>query len=144
MVPIWYNGFTSSARSFRALRPMGARRAVLLTPSESIHPTQLLSCQHIAPITPLESALVEVFILKSLKFFRINTYEKHRGEGVPPLLPTCPTRNAQKHFAHLLFFSTACAMPLSQLLSFDNHPFSWGVYPPVSAIIPPRIPGEAQ
>jgi hypothetical protein len=101
MVPIWYNGFVKLARFFRlpavalaeegALRPMGARRAVLLTPSESIHPSQLLSCQHIAPITPLESALVEVFILKSLKFFRINTYEKHRGWGLL-LLSTHPMR----------------------------------------------------
>src|SRR5258708_22992535 len=109
---------------------MPARRAVLLTTSESAHPPQLLSCQHIAPVTSLESTLVEVFILKSLKFFRINTYEKHRGEGVPPLLPTCPARNAQKHFAHLLFFSTDFAMPLSKLLSFDNHPFYHALYPP--------------
>ena len=59
--------------------------------------------------------------------FRMNTYEKHRGEGAPP---TFPSRNARKHFAHPLFFSTTCAMPLSQLLCFDNDPFSWGVYPP--------------
>jgi len=60
---------------------MVARRAVLLTPSESTHQVQLLSRQQIAPVTPLESALIQVLILKSLKFFRINTYEKHRGWG---------------------------------------------------------------
>ena len=31
--------------------------------------------------TPLESALIEVVILKNLKLFRMNTYKKHRGEG---------------------------------------------------------------
>jgi hypothetical protein len=60
---------------------MGARLAVLLTPSKLLGPTQLLSYKQSNPVTPLESALLEVFILKTLKFFRINTYEKHRGEG---------------------------------------------------------------
>ncbi len=66
---------------------------------------------------------------------RMNTYEKHRGEGAPP---TFPSRNARKHFAHPLFFSTTCAMPFSQPLSFDNHPFSWGVYPPQRRTPAPR------
>jgi hypothetical protein len=103
-MPIWYNSTVGSARFFPALPAMLPRlpgasmgRAVLLTPSESIHPTQLLSCQHIAPVTPLECALMEVFILKSLKFFRINTYEKHRGWGLllltrHPLKGVCPER----------------------------------------------------
>src|SRR6266849_9255641 len=33
-------------------------------------------------LTPLESALIQVFILRNLKLFRMNTYKKHRGEGV--------------------------------------------------------------
>ncbi len=32
-------------------------------------------------ISPLEPALIKVFILNNLKFFRMNTYEKHSGEG---------------------------------------------------------------
>src|SRR5260370_23730539 len=53
---------------------MGSRQAVLLTPSKSSGTARLLS--------PLESTLIEVLILKSFKFFRMNTYEKYRGEGV--------------------------------------------------------------
>src|SRR5260370_42627877 len=68
-------------------------QAVLLTPSKLSGPIQSLSRQHTAPVTPLESALVEVFILKSLKFFRINTYEKHRGWG-PLLLTRHPLKGA--------------------------------------------------
>src|SRR5258708_21169641 len=62
---------------------MGSRQATLLTPSESSGTARLLS--------PLESTLTEVLILKSFKFFRMNTYEKHRGEGVL-LLTTHPMR----------------------------------------------------
>src|SRR5260370_23542967 len=58
-----------------------ARQAVLLTPSKSTGPPQLLSCKHSAPITPLESALLQVFILKILKSFGINTYKKPGGRG---------------------------------------------------------------
>src|SRR6266481_5353713 len=58
-----------------------ARQAVSLTPSESTGPPQLLSCQHTAPVTPLESALLQVFILKILKSFGINTYKKPGGRG---------------------------------------------------------------
>ena len=32
-------------------------------------------------LTSLESTLIQVFILNSLKSFRINTYRKHRGVG---------------------------------------------------------------
>jgi hypothetical protein len=72
---------------------MRARQAVLLTPSKYSRPTQLFSCKQKAPATHLESTLVEVFILTDLNFFRINTYEKHRGEGVLLL-----TRNPKKDF----------------------------------------------
>src|SRR6266481_7846831 len=33
-------------------------------------------------LTPLESALIQVFILGNLKLFRMNTYKKHRGREV--------------------------------------------------------------
>jgi len=71
---------------------MGARDAVLLIPSESSGPVQLLSFKQLVPVNPLECALLEVFILKSFKFFRMNTYEKHRGWGLLLL-----TRHATKH-----------------------------------------------
>src|SRR5258708_30409117 len=64
---------------------MGSRQATLLTPSESSGTARLLS--------PLESTLTEVLILKSFKFFRMNTYEKHRGEGVL-LLTRFPMRES--------------------------------------------------
>ena len=71
---------------------MGARRAVLLTHSKSIAPYPLLSHKQRAPITPLESALMQVLILNNLKLFRINTYEKHRGEGASfPILELSPS-----------------------------------------------------
>jgi hypothetical protein len=53
---------------------MRPRHAILLTPSKSAVP-------RLPPATPLESSLVEVFILNNLNFFRMNTYEKHREEG---------------------------------------------------------------
>ena len=40
---------------------------------------------------PLESTLIEVFILRNLNLFRMNTYEKHGGWGVS-LLTTHPMR----------------------------------------------------
>src|SRR6266481_7027105 len=53
------------------------------SPKPSFAPSLLL--------TPLESALIQVFILGNLKLFRMNTYKKHRGEGVL-LLTTHPMR----------------------------------------------------
>src|SRR5258708_11213669 len=119
---------------------MPARRAVLLTTSESAHPPQLLSCQHIAPVTSLESTLVEVFILKSLKFFRINTYEKHRREG-PIAILRSPLATRHSPLSPFLA-ALADFAPVSPV--FATHTTTSGVYPPGSAIIPPRIPGEAQ
>src|SRR6266478_5225865 len=65
----------------RVPQSMRPRHAVLLTPSKSAGPPQLLSCKYTAPITPLESALLQVFILKILKSFGINTYKKPGGRG---------------------------------------------------------------
>src|SRR5258708_3990768 len=71
---------------------MGFRQATLLTPSRSSGMARLLS--------PLESTLTEVLILKGFKFFRMNTYEKHRGEGVllltrHPMKDVCPERPSE-------------------------------------------------
>jgi hypothetical protein len=102
---------------------MRARHAVPLISSKSPGPPQLLSCKQTASITLLESTLVQVLMLKNLNLFRINTYEKHRGEG---RLPLSRLGTPQKRVAHPLFFSNACAMPFPHLLSFNNHPFLWG------------------
>src|SRR5713101_4301982 len=59
---------------------MGAPRAFLLTPSKSMHSHELLFYKIGPSITHLESTLLQVFILKSFKSPRMNTYEK-RGEG---------------------------------------------------------------
>src|SRR6266481_9954545 len=53
------------------------------SPKPSFAPSLLL--------TPLESALIQVFILGNLKLFRMNTYKKTRGVGVL-LLTTHPMR----------------------------------------------------
>jgi hypothetical protein len=58
---------------------MGARQVVLLTPLKSSHLDQLLFYKYIAAVSPLEFALVEVLILKSFKFPRMNTYKKIGG-----------------------------------------------------------------
>jgi hypothetical protein len=50
-------------------------------------------------------------------------YKNMGGEGAPPNFPASHTQNP---VAHLRFFSTTCAMPLAQLLSFDNHANWWG------------------
>jgi hypothetical protein len=52
-------------------------------------------------------------------------YKNIGGQGLPR---TFATRDVQNPVAHLLFFSTTYEMPLAQLLSFDNLPFSWGVW----------------
>src|SRR6266849_4159411 len=57
MVPICYNGFVKLARSFRALRTMRPRHAVLLTPLQSAVPMYILYSKQIASVTPLKSAL---------------------------------------------------------------------------------------
>ena len=59
---------------------MGARQAVLLTSSKSAHPKRLLFYEKLVSLTPLESALLQVFILKCSKPFRMRSYEK-QGEG---------------------------------------------------------------
>jgi hypothetical protein len=57
---------------------MGARRAVLLTHSKSIVPLPLLFHKRRAPITLLESAVIQVLILNNLK----RDYVLHASGGV--------------------------------------------------------------
>src|SRR5260221_14501501 len=81
---------------------MRARQAVPLTPSKSTGPPQLLYCQHTAPITPLESALLQVFILKILKSFGINTYKKPGGRGPTSEGSVCKMNITRRPFILLL------------------------------------------
>jgi hypothetical protein len=53
----------------------------------------------------------------------------HAAKCVCPTRPNVPAFNpriAQNPVAHPSFFSITCNMPLAQLFSFDNLPFSWG------------------
>src|SRR6266849_8776030 len=66
--------------------PMGY--AVLPSPSPASGPQLLLLSKLKAPINHAESTLLQVFFLKNLKPFRINTFEK-QGEGSPLWLTNC-------------------------------------------------------
>jgi hypothetical protein len=59
---------------------MLARYAVFPSPSLASGPQILLLSKLKAPINHAESTLLQVFFLKNLKPFGINTYEK-QGEG---------------------------------------------------------------
>src|SRR5216684_8690135 len=66
--------------------PMGY--AVLPSSSLAAGPQVLLLSKLKAPINHAESTLLQVFFLKNLKPFGINTYEK-QGEGSPLWLTSC-------------------------------------------------------
>src|SRR5713101_1208317 len=67
---------------------MVAHYAVLPSPSLASGPQVLLLSKLKAPINHAESTLLQVFFLKNLKPFGINTYEK-QGEGSPLWLTNC-------------------------------------------------------
>ncbi len=67
---------------------MVAHYAVLPSPSLASGPQVLLLSKLKAPINHAESTLLQVFFLKNLKPFVINTYEK-QGEGSPLWLTNC-------------------------------------------------------
>ena len=54
-----YNDFVAPARFNCAWPFMAARRAVLLTPAKSSHPSPLLSRQQLGSLTPLDATLME-------------------------------------------------------------------------------------
>src|SRR6266481_8413531 len=98
MVSICYNWFIKSAQFFRlpaaarakegAPRSMLARQAVLLTSSESIHPTQLLSRQQSTPVSPFSCntcgpprKCCKQKTYGRTKSFKCNTYRKQGGGG---------------------------------------------------------------
>src|SRR5713101_8806573 len=67
---------------------MLARYAVLPSPSLASGPQVLLLSKLKAPINHAESTLLQVFFLKNLKPFGMNTCEK-QGEGSPLWLTNC-------------------------------------------------------
>src|SRR5882724_12939563 len=74
-----YNGTLNRAYFFPCPALMLAHQAVLLTPSKSTYPQELLFYNISPPITHLESTLLQVFILKNFILFRCNTCEKIPG-----------------------------------------------------------------
>jgi hypothetical protein len=74
--PFRMNSCTISlaASSLTLLESSSDFRSVGLTPLEC-------TLLRFSLVSPLESALIQVFILKNLKLFRMNTQEKHRGRG---------------------------------------------------------------
>src|SRR6266850_310985 len=69
---------------------MRARQIVLLAPPKSPHLTQLLSCQHLAPVSPLAATLMEspASVANKRLTARLSplaaTLTKNRGEGAQP------------------------------------------------------------
>src|SRR6266850_2044182 len=87
---------------------MASRCAVILTPSRSSHPTQLLSRQHSAPISPLAATLMDLPTSVANKGFTRSlsllaaTLTKNRGVGAPPFdastfNPACPLLSITRH-----------------------------------------------
>jgi len=86
-------------------------------PALATHPRHIPhGDENSVPATSLESALIEVLILNSLKLFRMNTYEKYRGEGVLLL-----TRNVPPSFLRVSNGRTPCTLPLRPAI-LDGHP----------------------
>src|SRR6266481_6611318 len=83
-------------------------------------------------LTPLESALIQVFILGNLKLFRMNTYKKHRGREVllltslpnsvyrPNAVPRSPKSSARSinhHYRSLRLTHSASADTMNSSLT---------------------------
>src|SRR5882672_8464975 len=77
---------------------MLARYAVLPPPARASGSQVLLLSKLKAPINHAESTLLQVFFLKNLKPFGINTYEK-QGEGSPLWLTNCSKKVSARNFA---------------------------------------------
>ncbi len=109
------------------LFPVNSTPPTILTPSPapapslSSIPRQLLLYKLISPITHPESTLLQVFFLKNLKPFGINTYEK-QGEGwvimVNHLLETSHPLSSSA-----LRFCVSAASPSSTLRTHFQVPY---------------------
>ena len=103
---------------------MASRRAVILTPSRSSHPTQLPSRQQSAPISPLAATLMDLPTSAANK--RLTrllspsdaTLTKNRGWGAPRGTPS----SASVKIAALSFHAlTNCLFHKSFLLTFMHR-----------------------
>ena len=110
---------------------MLARYAVLPSPASASGPKVLLLSKLKAPINRAESTLLQVFFLKNLKPFGINTYEK-QGEGSPLWLTNCSKRVSARTFAGILAFHLPYTLPSSVSRnsfichSYENTRGVWG------------------
>ena len=108
-----------------ALPFMASRRAVILTPSRSSHPTQLLSRQQSAPISPLAATLMNLpasvankELTRSLSLLAA-TLTKNRGWGPPPCDVSAFNPSSSLHLPfHAL---TNCLFHKSFLLTFMHR-----------------------
>jgi hypothetical protein len=116
---------------------MLARHAVLLTgnPTKDFYPERPSGSEgsllnppmhlRLPPATPLESTLVDVFILSSLNLFRINTYEKQAGWGRGAIDEQPFHRSASRD--ELVYFQAlahSLVRPKIQLFYFQALPHS--------------------
>src|SRR6266850_82188 len=134
-MPIWYSCLVVWARFPRALPSMPSPHAVLLTPPKSSGPTQLPSCKQVAPVSPLDSTLVNSLVSMENKELTENlslldsTLIKNRGWG--PSHPHFATRRLPlviRHSHPFPLFSYAYKLPISEALCFDIHANCRGVY----------------
>ena len=110
-------------RSFGAKIPARSGRSEIQT-------CPLLLSKLKAPINHAGSTLLQVFFLKNLKLFEINTFEK-RGGGSPLWLTNCFKRVSAKNFAGIPAFHLPYTLPSSvSRNSFVCHSYenSRGVY----------------
>ena len=107
-----YNGTWNRAHFFPCPALMLAHQAVLLTPSKSTYPQELLFYNISPPITHLESTLLEVFILKNFIPPRMNTFEKTPGGWAVMVNQLFPRSNSSLprsfHLPYTLPSSVSC------------------------------------
>src|SRR4029077_2512102 len=88
-----------------------------------------------SPLIPIIYSHTYTTAAPHLQYYQSVTHSFPRDGGCTPLLPfRPPTINPTKapiYWSRSPFHSTTCKMPLAQLFSFDNDPFSWvGCTPP--------------
>src|SRR5882762_10534962 len=105
---------------------------VFLTPPKSSRPTQLLSRQQNAPITPLAATLMNLPASVENKRLTVElsplaaTLTKTRGWG-PPALRRFDVQPSVLLLLTSPFFSCTYKLPISQALCFDIHASDGGV-----------------
>jgi hypothetical protein len=101
--------------------PMGY--ALFPSPSLASGPQVLLLSKFKAPINHVESTLLQVFFLKNLKPFEINTFEK-QGEGCQLSLTNCSKKVSppifQSHFSAFCFSPSRAEKPVTATSLFPT------------------------